>query len=230
MPFRAGEKLAFRVLWSKFSVNAGNLGLSVVERRNFFGRMAWHFQATAHSMDTMRILYALDDQFDSYTDAATLESRRYEMYLNELGKKENKVVHMLPTGEVSRAPSPSVAVLPGTRDPLGAFYILRSYPLGFLMFFAHSSQRFIINPHLRLLLFAAAHEHSFDFIVCPNVGPRGQWISTSVARSRRAIKAQVLEHHSVPIGLRRWSIFNGCVTHIGDHRKFRPAEINSAQP
>jgi hypothetical protein len=127
VPFRAGEKLSFQVLWSKFSVNAGNLELSVLERRNFFGRMAWHFQATAHSIDTMRILYALDDQFDSYTDAARLTSLQYEMYLHEQSKQQNGSWRMSTTDGPSLPANVTVAqVLPGTRDPIGLLYALRA--------------------------------------------------------------------------------------------------------
>jgi Protein of unknown function (DUF3108) len=125
MPFRVGETLNYQVSWAAFS-NAANAQFNVVERRDLFGRTTWHLRAAAHTAGSVRTLFTVDDQFDSYTDAANLESRQYEMYLNELGKKESKVVHMLPVGEASRAPGPSVVVPPGTRDPLGAFYMLRS--------------------------------------------------------------------------------------------------------
>src|SRR5207248_699238 len=61
VPFRAGEQLAYRVLWSKYSVNAANLVFSVIEQRDFFGRAAWHFRVIAHTLDTVRLLYAVDD-------------------------------------------------------------------------------------------------------------------------------------------------------------------------
>jgi len=127
VPFHAGEGLAFRVIWSKFSVNAGNLELSVLERRDFFGRLAWHFQATAHSMDTMRILYALDDQFDSYADAGALTSLQYEMYLHEQGKQQNNSWRMSTANSPSMPTNVTIAqVLPGTRDPVGLIYALRA--------------------------------------------------------------------------------------------------------
>ena len=69
VPFDTGERLSFRVIWSKFSVNAATIELSVVERRDFFGRPAWHFRALAQTIDTMRVIFPLEDQLDSYTDA-----------------------------------------------------------------------------------------------------------------------------------------------------------------
>jgi hypothetical protein len=75
----------------------------------------------------VRALFEVDDQFDSYTDATTLESHQYEMYLNELGKKDDHVMQLTPIGEAPRGDNlASVIVQPGTRDPLGAFYALRA--------------------------------------------------------------------------------------------------------
>ncbi len=55
VPFRAGENLDYRILFSKYAVNAGKVETTVVEQRNFFGHAAWHFRAVAHTMDTTRI-------------------------------------------------------------------------------------------------------------------------------------------------------------------------------
>src|SRR6185436_12023523 len=114
VPFRAGEKLNYRILWSKYSVNAGNLELAAIEQRNFFGRPAWHFRAVTHSMDTIRIIYPLDDQLDSYTDAALLTSIQYETYLHEQGKQQNGAWRMITAGEATPANVTAARVLPGT--------------------------------------------------------------------------------------------------------------------
>jgi hypothetical protein len=125
MPFRVGESLHYRVGWATFG-SAASLELSVPERRELFGRPAWHLRALMHTESPVRSLFAIDDQFDSYTDAVTLESRQYEMYLNEMGRREDAVLHLIRPGETSRAPAPNVVVPPGTRDPVGALYALRS--------------------------------------------------------------------------------------------------------
>lgn len=124
MPFRAGEKLNYRVAWAAFS-SAASMELTVPEQRDLFGYATWHFRALAHTLTPVRSLFPIDDQFDSYTDASTLESRQYETHLDELGKIQDQVFHFLPSGEASRAPGPSIVVLPGTRDPLGMLYALR---------------------------------------------------------------------------------------------------------
>ena len=124
VPFRAGETLQYQVAWATFT-SAASVQLSVPERRDLFGWGTWHFRASAHTLSTVRSLFPIDDQFDSYTDTATLESRQYEMYLNEMGKKQDHTFHFLPQGEVPHGDAPRVIVLPGTRDPLGALYSLR---------------------------------------------------------------------------------------------------------
>jgi hypothetical protein len=125
MPFRVGEKLDYRIAWATFS-NAATLELNVPERRDLLGWHTWHFQADFHTDHTVRSLFAIDDQFDSYTDTSSLEARQFEMYLNELGKKQNSVLRFVARGQTSRAPGPFVIVLPGTRDPLGTLFALRS--------------------------------------------------------------------------------------------------------
>lgn len=125
MPFLVGETLNYRLEWAAFA-NAASVQTAVVERRNLFGWQSWHFRASVHSQPPLRTLFEVDDQFDSYTDAATLESRQYEMYLNELGKKQVAVLHLVAIGQPARGNVAPVIVQPGTRDPLGAFYVLRA--------------------------------------------------------------------------------------------------------
>ncbi len=101
--------------------------MQVAERRDFFGRPAWHLQAFAHTQNPLRMVFELDDQFDSYSDAATLASLQYELHLNERGQKVDAVQRMTSGG---REPAPehatAVRVLPGTRDPLGMMEFLRT--------------------------------------------------------------------------------------------------------
>jgi hypothetical protein len=125
VPFRAGEKLNYQVAWSAF-LNAASVQLNVPERRDLYGWSTWHFRASMHTQGTARNLFVIDDQFDSYTDAAMTESRQFETYLNEMGRKQEQVLHFIAEGETSKAPGPSVIVLAGTRDPLGAFYAMRT--------------------------------------------------------------------------------------------------------
>jgi hypothetical protein len=123
-PFHVGEQLDYRVGWSSFAM-AATVRLAVAERRNLYGWDTWHLRAVTHTLSPLRMLFAIDDQFDSYTDTQTLESHQFEMYLHEQGKQENDIVHLTYPGIPSRSDGPNVIVLPGTRDPVGALYALR---------------------------------------------------------------------------------------------------------
>jgi Protein of unknown function (DUF3108) len=125
VPFCSGEILNYRLIWSVFS-NAAAVQLSVVERRDLFGTPTWHFRASAHTQVPLRSLAEIDDQFDSYAETATLESRQFEMYLDELGEKENTVSQLVSTRPVIRGRGSVVLVKPQTRDPLAALYALRA--------------------------------------------------------------------------------------------------------
>jgi Protein of unknown function (DUF3108) len=125
MPFRPGERLNYRVSWAAFTT-AASVELSIPERRDLYGWHTWHFRASAQTVSPVRALFAIDDQFDSYTDAATLESRQFETYLDEMGRKQDQQWRFVAEGQVSRGPEPTVIVLAGTRDPLGALYALRA--------------------------------------------------------------------------------------------------------
>ena len=126
VPFAAGERLQFAAQWNKF-VTAATLKVNVVERRDFFGKPAWHFQALASTIDPVRMLYTIDDQFDSYMDATTLESRQYEAYLREQSKHEDTIVPMATKPDSSRGNLHVYLVLAGTEDPVGILYGLRAH-------------------------------------------------------------------------------------------------------
>jgi hypothetical protein len=125
MPFHVGETLNYRVSWSVFT-NAANVQLNILERRGLFDWPTWHFRASAHTLSPARSLATIDDQFDSYTDSVTLESRQFELHLDELGRKKEQTLYLIAQGQTPRPGVPATLVLADTRDPLGALYALRS--------------------------------------------------------------------------------------------------------
>jgi hypothetical protein len=124
-PFRVGEILNYRLTWSVFT-NAAAVQLEVVERRDLFGTPTWHFRASARTQTLLRSLAEIDDQFDSYAEIETLESKQYETYLNELGEKQNTVSQLVLTTHPTKNRASVVLVKPHTRDPLAALYVLRA--------------------------------------------------------------------------------------------------------
>jgi hypothetical protein len=126
VPFRPGETLEYRVLFSKYAVNAAKIETSVIEQRSFFGHLAWHFRASAHTMDTTRLVFAIDDQFDSYTSAASLSSLQYEMYLHEGGKEQRSLYRMTTDADPAPQEVTALRVAPGTHDAIDFLYALRA--------------------------------------------------------------------------------------------------------
>jgi len=123
---RAGEVLEYSANVSKLE-NVANLKLQVAGRGNFLGKSAWHLQAFAHTENPLRMVFELDDQFDSYSDAGALTSMQYEMHLSERGQKVESVQRMTATGnEPAPADATEARVMPGTRDPLGMMQYLRN--------------------------------------------------------------------------------------------------------
>jgi len=126
LPLKAGEMLEYTANVAKLS-NVATLSVKVVGRGNFAGKSAWHLQATAHTQNPLRMVFELDDQFDSYSDAGTLASMQYEMRLSERGQKVESLQRMTASDkEPAPADASAARVLPGTRDPLGMMEYLRN--------------------------------------------------------------------------------------------------------
>ena len=124
---RQGETLLYDANITKLNNTVARLKIVAVEKRNLGSQPSWHLQAFAHTENPYRMVFELDDQFDSYSDAASMVSRQYEMHLSERGQKVESVQRMLPSVNDSPPPGVSAArVLPGTRDPLGMLNYLRA--------------------------------------------------------------------------------------------------------
>jgi hypothetical protein len=121
-----GETLQFDANITKLNSRVASLKIVAVEKRNLGSKASWHLQALAHTENPYRMVFELDDQFDSYSDAASMVSRQYEMHLSERGQKVESIQRMLPSPQDPPPPGISAArVLPGTRDPLGMLNYLR---------------------------------------------------------------------------------------------------------
>jgi hypothetical protein len=123
---RPGETLQYDTNLTKLNSTVARLKIVAVEKRNLGTKPSWHLQAFAHTESPYRMVFELDDQFDSYSDAGSMVSRQYEMHLSERGQKVDNIQRMLPSFEDPPPPGISAArVLPGTRDPLGMLQYLR---------------------------------------------------------------------------------------------------------
>lgn len=126
LQLKTGEVLNYTANVSKLD-NVATLTLKVAGKGNFLGKNVWHLQAAAHTLKPLRIVFELDDQFDSYSDSGTLASLQYEMRLNERGEKVQSIQRMTATAkEPASAEATQARVVPGTRDPLGFMEFLRT--------------------------------------------------------------------------------------------------------
>jgi hypothetical protein len=122
----SGEVLEFTGSVAKVS-NVASLRLLVNGRKQIAGKDAWHLQAFAHTQNPLRMVFELDDQFDSYSVPGDFVSVQYEMHLSERGQKVQSVQRITATGrDAAPAGASAARVLPGTRDPLGMMQYLRS--------------------------------------------------------------------------------------------------------
>lgn len=121
-----GETLNFSASFAKVN-NVATLQIEVVGEKEMQGKAAWHLKAGAQTQNPLKMVFPLDDRFESYSDANSFTGLRYEMHLNERGVKVESIQQLTPT---AKEPAPigvtQARVLPGTRDPLGFLQYLRS--------------------------------------------------------------------------------------------------------
>jgi hypothetical protein len=128
---RAGESLEFAANVTKLNSTVANLKIVTAERRNFYGKNSWHLQAFAHTENPYRMVFELDDQFDSYSEAGNFASQQYEMHLSERGQKVDSVQRMVSSPQDAAPADATAARVPaGTRDPLGLLQYLRGIDWG----------------------------------------------------------------------------------------------------
>lgn len=123
---RDGEVLQYSASLAKVA-NVASLRLGVLGKKEMAEKTAWHFQATAKTQSAMRMIFELDDRFDSFSEGTAFIGVQYEMHLSERGQKVESIQRLTSTGKEPPPPGASAAlVLPGTRDPLGMMQYLRS--------------------------------------------------------------------------------------------------------
>ncbi|HKM84182.1 MAG TPA: DUF3108 domain-containing protein [Candidatus Acidoferrum sp.] len=128
---RVGEALEFAANVTQLNSTIANLKIVTAERRNFHGKNSWHLQAFAHTENPYRMVFELDDQFDSYSAAGDFASQQYELHLSERGQKVDSVQRLLSSPQDAAPAEATAARVPaGTRDPLGLLQYLRGIDWG----------------------------------------------------------------------------------------------------
>jgi Protein of unknown function (DUF3108) len=124
---RTGETLEYAATISKLNSTIANIKVMVGDQKTIAGKATRHLQAFAHTENPYRMIFELDDQFDSYSELDALTSLQYEMHLSERGQKVDSIQRLSPsTKDVAPPGAIAARVLPGTRDPLGMLQYLRN--------------------------------------------------------------------------------------------------------
>ena len=129
-PFAPGEKLTFKLRWG--IIRAGEAVMEVLPLTTVDGQKAFHFALTAKSNSFIDVFYKVRDRIDSYTDIGLTRTLLYKKNQKEGKTRRNVVVNFdwekqeatySNFGE-KRAP---IKLLPGSLDPLSAFYFTRKF-------------------------------------------------------------------------------------------------------
>lgn len=87
-PFIAGERLSYDVSWADFIV-AAELTIQTDQRRTFDGIDGYHVTAQARTVGLVNGLFKVDDVYESFINAATLQPFRAEKRSRH-GKKQTQ--------------------------------------------------------------------------------------------------------------------------------------------
>ena len=124
-PWATGEYLEYSLKYGVISAGSGRM--QVLGRDTVRGRDAWHlmFDFSGGFM-WMRV----NDVFESWLDAETHNSLRFEQRLSELGKKRNRVYEIFPDRSMFRLnDDPEKPSVPNPLDDAAFFYFVRTIPL-----------------------------------------------------------------------------------------------------
>ncbi|MEN8244634.1 MAG: DUF3108 domain-containing protein [Thermodesulfobacteriota bacterium] len=131
-PFTPGEKLTFELTWG--GIGAGTAVLKVLPLTTVNGAAAYGFEMTARSTKTIDRIFKIRDRLESYADRGMTHSLLYKQKIREGGYRKNRLItfdwEKNELTYISNNSKPrQVSIIPGTFDPLAAFYFLRLQPL-----------------------------------------------------------------------------------------------------
>ena len=128
IPFRPGEKLIFQLRWT--IIPAGKSTLEVLPMETIDGVKAYHFLLTAESNNFVDIFYKVRDRIDAFVSADVTHSILYKKKQHEGNTRRNIVVNFDWRNKKAQYTNfnekkPPIGILPGSFDPLSAFYFVR---------------------------------------------------------------------------------------------------------
>jgi len=131
-PVFSGEKLTFRLKWG--IITAGTAVLETLPMETVKNTDAYHFVLTVKSNKYVDLIYKVRSRIDAYTDAGMNRSLLYKKKQEEGRHKRDVTVDFdweknETTYTKSGSKGEPVSLLPGSFDPLAAFYHIRCFEL-----------------------------------------------------------------------------------------------------
>lgn len=128
VPWKIGEYFQFSIDWS--GLNGGSALMQVQNIQTVDGHRAWRIVTKAESNSFVSKFYKVRDRAESFIDAESLFTRRFEKHLREGGYKKDLLVRFDQANRKAHYDNgKSVDVPPQVHDVLSAFYYTRTQPL-----------------------------------------------------------------------------------------------------
>ncbi len=128
VPFKPGEKLTFELRWE--NVPAGQAQLEVLPIKKVNGTPAYHFAMTARSNAFVDLFYKVRDRIDAFADIDMTRSVYYAKQQKGRRKKHEIVEFDWSERQAQYSSSKKtmepIDLMPGSFDPLSAFYYTRT--------------------------------------------------------------------------------------------------------
>jgi hypothetical protein len=128
VPWKIGEYFQFSIDWS--GLNGGNALMQVQNMQTVDGHRAWRIVTKAESNSFVSKFYKVRDRAESFIDADSLYTRRFEKHLREGSyKKDLSIRFDQGDGKAVYESGKSFDVPARVHDVLSAFYYVRTCPL-----------------------------------------------------------------------------------------------------
>ena len=128
VPWKIGEYFQFSIDWS--GVNGGSALMQVQNMQTVDGHRTWRIVTKAESNSFVSKFYKVRDRAESFVDAESLYSRRFEKHLREGSYKRDISVRFdQAAGKAIYEGGTRIDVPPRVHDVVSAFYYVRTCPL-----------------------------------------------------------------------------------------------------
>jgi len=126
-PFQAGERLVYRAKWG--FIPAGLVEMAVISSRSERGEDLLHFTMSARTNSRIDSIYPIRDMQNSYTDPDLTRTLYYEKRSSGRTVRDSKIIFdwkgLTATYTTTGSAEKTIAILPGTLDPLALIYAVR---------------------------------------------------------------------------------------------------------